>query len=144
VLEVQGGFKWPHFILSSVILSEVGLHHEDKQLKFRLYNTAVCTWTTVQISHIITLQDGDHIFLKQADVTRCLKFDALLSGSEERKPHFVKDLPCDRTYIRQALKAKTRQSEKMEEILSSDEDEVEVVEDVEKNRGKNRLSSRAL
>jgi hypothetical protein len=37
-----------------------------------------------------------------------------------------------------------RQSEKMEEISSSDEDEVEVVEDVEKNRGKNRLSSQAL
>ncbi|KAF8238041.1 hypothetical protein L208DRAFT_1214824, partial [Tricholoma matsutake] len=106
VLEVQGGFKWPHFILSSAILSKVGLHHEGEQLKFWLYNTAICTWTTVQIGHIITLQDGDQVFLKQADVTRCLKFDALLSGSEEHKPHFVKDLPCDCTYIRQALKAK--------------------------------------
>ncbi|KAF8233779.1 hypothetical protein L208DRAFT_1265094 [Tricholoma matsutake] len=55
VLEVQGGFKWPYFILSSVILSKVGLHHEDEQFKFRLYNTAVCTWTTVWIGHIITL-----------------------------------------------------------------------------------------
>ena len=87
------------------------------------------TWTTIQIGHIITLRDGDHIFLKRANVIHCLDFDNLLSRSQGRNPHFSRNLPHDHAYIRQALKAKKIQAET--DILGSEEElEVEVVEKV--------------
>ncbi|KAF8229119.1 hypothetical protein L208DRAFT_1288116, partial [Tricholoma matsutake] len=100
VLEVQGGFKWLHFVLGAEILSKVGLRHQDEQeVKFRLYNTTIHTWTTVQIGYVITLRDGDQIFLKWANIINCLDFDDLLSGSQGHKPHFLKNLPHDCTYV---------------------------------------------
>jgi hypothetical protein len=140
VLEVQGGFKWPHFVLSAAILSEVGLCHQDEQeVKFRLYNTTIHTWTTVRIGHVITLRDGDHIFLKRANVIHCLNFDDLLSGSQGRKPHFSKNLPHDRTYVRQALKVKKTQIEKIIEIPSSEE---EVEKDEHRSQASQQTSTR--
>jgi hypothetical protein len=144
VLEVQGGFKWPHFDLSAAILSEVGIRHQDEQeVKFRLYNTTIRTWTTVRIGHVITLRDGDHIFLKRPDVIHCLNFDDLLFGSQGRKPHwhFSKNLPHDRAYVRQALKAKKTQIEKIVEIPSSEEEEEEVVEKDEHRSQASRQTS---
>ncbi|KAF8219142.1 hypothetical protein L208DRAFT_1342984 [Tricholoma matsutake] len=88
---------FPHFVLGAEILSGVGLCHQDEQeVKFRLYNMTICTWTTVWIGHVITLRDGDQIFLKWANVIDCLNFDDLLSGSQGHKPHFSSH---DHTYV---------------------------------------------
>jgi hypothetical protein len=107
VFEVQGGFKWPHFVLTAAILSEVDLlFGDEKEARFKMYNTVIRTWTKVRIGHVVTLKDGDHIFLKGHDVVLCQDFDRLLSGSQERKPHFSKNLRQERAHIRQALKEK--------------------------------------
>lgn len=100
MFEVQGGFKWPHFVLMAVILSEVDLLlGDEKEARFKIYNTAIHTWTKVQIGHVITLKDGDHIFLKGCDVVLCQDFDCVLSGSQECKLHFFKHLPCEHAHI---------------------------------------------
>ena len=100
MFEVQGGFKWPHFVLMAAILSEVDLLlGDEKEARFKIYNTTIHMWTKVRIGHVITLKDGDHIFLKGHDVVLCQDFYRLLSGSQERKPHFFKNLPRERAHI---------------------------------------------
>ncbi|KAF8231668.1 hypothetical protein L208DRAFT_1275763, partial [Tricholoma matsutake] len=48
VLEVQGGFKWPHFVLTAAILLDVDLLlGDEKEGSFKLYNAAICTWMKV-------------------------------------------------------------------------------------------------
>ena len=48
MFEVQGGFKWPHFVLTAAILSEVDLLFGDEtEARFKLYNTVIHTWTKV-------------------------------------------------------------------------------------------------
>ena len=69
--------------------------------------------------------------MKRAGVIHCLDFDNLLSRSQERNPHFSRNLPRDRKYIRQALKAKKIQAEK---VLSSEEEQEAEVLDKDERR----------
>jgi len=109
-------------------LSYLGLYHQDEQVvNFRLYNMTIHTWTTIRIGHIITLRDGNRVFLKRAYVIHCLEFDNLLSRSRGHNPHFSRNLPRDRAYIRQALKAKKIEAE-IDIPCSEEEQEVEPVE----------------
>ena len=83
----------------AAILSKVGLYNQDEQeVNFRLYNTSIHTWTSIQIGHIITLRDGNHIFLNHTNVIHCLDFDNLLSCSQGRNPHFSRNLTHDHVY----------------------------------------------
>ena len=125
-MEVQGGFKWPHFVLMAAILSEVDLllgDEKDSQARFKIYNTTIHTWTKVRIGHVITIKEGDHIFLKGHDVVLCQDFDRLLSGSQERKPHFFKNLPHEHAHIRKALKEKKGKAKESLKAISEDEDD---------------------
>lgn len=137
MFEVQGGFKWPHFVLTAAILSEVDLLlGDEKEARFKIYNTAIHTWTKVRIGHVITLKDGDHIFLKGHDVVSCQDFDRLLSVSQDRKPHFLKNLPRERAHIRQALKekkVKAREKASSDSEDEEDDDEDKNYDDKERN-----------
>lgn len=94
MFEVQGGFKWPYFVLTAAILLEADLSFDDQtEARFKIYNMAIHTWTKIPIGYIVTLKHGDHIFLKGHDVVRCKNFDCLLSGNQERRPHFLNNLP---------------------------------------------------
>ncbi|KAF8232625.1 hypothetical protein L208DRAFT_1271279 [Tricholoma matsutake] len=100
VLEVQGGFKWPHFMLTPAILLDVDLLLADEtEGSFKLYNAVIRTWMKVRIGHVITLKDCNHIFLKGHNVIQCHNFDNLHSLSQGSAPHFSKNLPCERAYI---------------------------------------------
>lgn len=129
MFEVQGGFKWPHFVLTAAILSEVDLLiGDEKEARFKIYNTAIHTWTKVRLGHVIALKDGDRIFLKGHDVVLCQDFDRLLSGSQDYKPHFFKNLPNERAHIRKALKEKKlkmKVGEKASSDSSMHDDDVE-------------------
>ncbi|KAF8220161.1 hypothetical protein L208DRAFT_1128145, partial [Tricholoma matsutake] len=105
IIEVQGGFKWPHFVLTTTILSQADLlAPEDVIAHFKLYNTSIHTWSNVQVGHIIMLKAGDHIFLKGHDVTHCLDFDHLLTIGQHRIPHFSNNLPHEHAHVQQVLK----------------------------------------
>jgi hypothetical protein len=114
VFEVQGGFKWPLFPLTPSILRDADLMLPDEnQAQFKKYNPAIHTWSKVPIGHIITLTPGEHIYLKGYDVSNCQEFDRLLSASQHAgEPHFSKNLPYERTYVRQTLKAKAKTTQK--------------------------------
>ncbi|KAF8234246.1 hypothetical protein L208DRAFT_1099814, partial [Tricholoma matsutake] len=106
VFEVQGGFTWPLFTLTSATFSEAGLLLPGpvEETHVKKYNTWVHTWLLVPVGHVIMLKPGDHIFLKGWDVTNCHDFKTLLSGSQDCKPHFCNNLPQKRTHVRKALK----------------------------------------
>lgn len=107
MFEVQGGFKWPLFPLTPSILRDADLMlPNEEQVRFKKYNPTIHTWSKVPIGHIITLTASEHIFLKGYDVNTCQDFDRLLSASQQRSPHFSKNLPYERAQVRQALKAK--------------------------------------
>lgn len=104
VVEVQGGFKWPHFALTPSVLSQAELSNPDETMSyFKLYNTSIHTWSKVQVGHVITLKAGDHIFLKGRNVTHCPDFDRLFTG-QLRAPHFSNNLQHERAHVRHAMK----------------------------------------
>ena len=104
VVEVQGGFKWPHFALTPSVLSQAELSNQDEATPyFKLYNTSIHTWSKVQVGHVITLKAGEHIFLKGYDVTHCEGFDHLFTA-QLRPPHFSNNLPRERAHVRHTLK----------------------------------------
>ncbi|KAF8347655.1 hypothetical protein F5887DRAFT_1072023 [Amanita rubescens] len=105
VFEAQG-LKWLHF---------AQVDGDDVHVK--LFNTSICTWTKVPVGHVITLQCGDHIFLKALNVSECVTFDALLASSEHTDPHISKNLPRECAFVQHALAAK---QDTFVEVLGSD------------------------
>ena len=104
VVEIQGGFKWPHFALTPSVLLQAELSNQDEVTScFKLYNTSIRTWSKVQAGHVITLKAGDHIFLKGHNVTHCPDFDRLFMG-QLRTPHFSNNLQHECAHVRRALK----------------------------------------
>ena len=120
MFEVQGGFKWPLFLLTPAILCDTDLMLPgEKQARFKKYNPSIHTWSKVLVGHIFTLKAGKDIFLKGYDVNNCQDFDRLLSASQQCEPHFVKNLSHECTYVRRALKEK--KVWKASKVLSSDD-----------------------
>ena len=125
MFEVQGGFKWPLFPLTSAVLCDADLMLPgEEHVRFKKYNPSIHTWSKVPMDHIVTLKAGEHIFLKGYDVTSCRDFDRLLSASQQREPRFFKNLPNERAHVRQALKGK-KISKASNTVGSDDEKEEE-------------------
>ncbi len=123
MFEVQGGFKWPLFPLTSAVLCDVDLMLPgEEHVRFKKYNSSIHTWSKVPVGHIVTLKPGEHIFLKGYDVTRCRDFDHLLSASQQRDVHFFKNLPHERTQVREGLKRK-KVSRASNTVSSGDDEE---------------------
>ena len=120
VFEAQG-LQWPHFVLTKDLLGEVDLlgraQVDGDNVRVKLFNTSIRTWTKVPIGHVITLRRGDRIFLKALNVSECVTFDALLASSERTDPHISKNLPRERAFVRHALAAK---QDTFVEVLGSD------------------------
>jgi hypothetical protein len=104
VSEIQGGFKWPHFVITADVLSEVNLLiGPEVEARVNLYKNTLGTWAKVRIGHIITLKEGDRVFLKGLDVSTCTNFDRLLSLSNRQVPNFMNNLRQERAFVQQAL-----------------------------------------
>ena len=97
-------------MLSANVLAEVDLLKGSvPEARVNLYNTTIGTWTKVQVGHVITLKDRDHVFLKGLQVSDCPGFDNLLSDSQSRRPHFMNNLPQERAFVRKELRDLKRQ-----------------------------------
>lgn len=102
---MQGGFKWPHFVLSAEVLGEVDLLiGAEDNVRVDMYNVSIGRWTKVWVGQVILMKDRDHIFVKGINVATCLNFDTLLAESKYLRPHFLDNLPHERAYVCQALK----------------------------------------
>ncbi|KAF8232729.1 hypothetical protein L208DRAFT_1270644 [Tricholoma matsutake] len=89
----QGSFKWPHFVITANVLSEVNLLiSPEVEVHVNLHKNTLSTWVKVCIGHVITLKEGDHVFLKGLDISTCANFNHLLSLSNCQVPNFINNL----------------------------------------------------
>jgi len=62
---VQSGFIWLYFIISSALLSMLGLLEASEQGDLWLYDEMdFADWVAVDIGHIAEVQEGQWLFLK--------------------------------------------------------------------------------
>ncbi|KAF8229680.1 hypothetical protein L208DRAFT_1156802, partial [Tricholoma matsutake] len=105
IFEVQGGFKWPHFVLSAEVLGEVDLMvGAEDDVCIDMYNVSIGRWMKVWVGQVVLMKDRDHVFMKGVNVATCLEFDKLLAESKCLHPHFLDNLPQEWAFVRQALK----------------------------------------
>jgi hypothetical protein len=91
-------------VITADVLSEVNLLiGPEVEARVNLYKNTLGTWAKVRIGHVITLKEGDRVFLKGLDVSTCANFDRLLSLSNRQVPNFMNNLRQERAFVRQAL-----------------------------------------
>ncbi|KAF8230775.1 hypothetical protein L208DRAFT_1280368, partial [Tricholoma matsutake] len=100
IFEAQGGFKWPHFVLSAEVLGEVDLLvGPEDDVCVDMYNPSIGWWTKVCVGQVVLMKDCNHIFIMGVNVRTCLHFDNLLSESKRLHPHFLDNLPQEQAFV---------------------------------------------
>lgn len=104
---VQSGFTWPYFIILSTLLSTLGLLEAGERGDLRLYDEMdFMDWVAVDIGHIVEVQEGQRLFLKDQSLQKCIDFQKCLNTpSRSSKPHLRFNLPHERAYVREMLNA---------------------------------------
>ena len=63
-------------------------------------------WVAVEVGHMIEVQEGQRIFLKDQSIRKCVGFQKYLDvPSHSAKPHLRFNLPGERAYVHEMLKA---------------------------------------
>ena len=76
---VQSGFIWPYFSLSPALLSTLGLAEASMLGHLWLYNeTDFMDWVAVDVGHMIEVQQGQRILLKDQSIRKCIGFQKCL------------------------------------------------------------------
>ncbi|KAF8229573.1 hypothetical protein L208DRAFT_1076304, partial [Tricholoma matsutake] len=105
IFKAEGGFKWPHFMLSAEVLGKVDLLVGPKDdVRVNMYNPSIGQWTKVHVGQVVLMKDCDHVFVKGVNMRTCLYFDNLLSESKHLHPHFLDNLPQEQAFVQKALK----------------------------------------
>jgi hypothetical protein len=105
---VQSGFVWPYFSLSSALLSSLGLAEASANGHLRLYDeTDFMDWVAIEVGHMVEVQEGQHIFLKDQSIHKCIGFQQHLDAIRSSKPHLRFNLPGERAYVREMLKVES-------------------------------------
>ncbi|KAF8236154.1 hypothetical protein L208DRAFT_1035315, partial [Tricholoma matsutake] len=92
IQEFQAEFQWPHFVLTSDILSDLTL---SVPLITQLFQPSLSTWVNVKPGYVITVKEGDHVFLKASQVKSYLDFNA---GSFSSLVHLHYNFPGEHAY----------------------------------------------
>ncbi|KJA20095.1 hypothetical protein HYPSUDRAFT_142688, partial [Hypholoma sublateritium FD-334 SS-4] len=100
--QIQKGFTWPFFMFSSAMLSLVGLQQSAELGALQMYNVAEEYWITIDVDHVMEVQEGQCIFLRDRSVADCQGFDELFK--QLTLPHLRDNLLQERTYVRNAWK----------------------------------------
>lgn len=65
IFKAQGGFKWPHFVLSAEVLGEADLLvGAEDDVHVAIYNVSIGQWMKVQVGQVVLMKDHDHVFVK--------------------------------------------------------------------------------
>jgi hypothetical protein len=90
--------------------------------RVKLYDNSLRMWTKVKPGLVVTVKEGESVFLKALDVTDCIDFDRYLNATGKNL-HIRHHLPQERTYVRQAIKQR-HMSTAVDSVLSiSSEDD---------------------
>ena len=104
---VQTGFIWPYFVISSPLLSALGLLEAGERGDLRMYDEMdFVDWIAVDIGHVVEVQEGQQLFLKDQSLRKCIDFQKCLDApSWSSKPHLRFNLPREHAYVREMLNA---------------------------------------
>ncbi|EDR05526.1 uncharacterized protein LACBIDRAFT_329487 [Laccaria bicolor S238N-H82] len=104
---VQSGFIWPYFVISSALLTTLGLLEAGKQGDLQLYDEMdFADWVAVEIGHTVEVQEGHRLFLKYHSLCKCIDLQKCLNTpSQGSKPHLHLNLPHEHAYVREMLNA---------------------------------------
>ncbi|KAJ8495798.1 hypothetical protein ONZ45_g12703 [Pleurotus djamor] len=89
ILAIQEGFVWPHLVISPSLL-------DDLDIKGRpaIFSPSLTVWTTIKPGHVIVVNEGDQIFIKESALHDLQGFgDFRVKAFESRPLHFRNNLP---------------------------------------------------
>src|SRR6202042_1558377 len=92
------------FKLTDSVLIDAGF--EPGTLLLLLRNPRFGTFAHVKVGHVITVKEGDHIFLKGLNILNCAMFDEqceTLSSRGAQPLHLRHNLPGERGYVRHSI-----------------------------------------
>ena len=95
--QIQKGFMWPFFKLSSAVLSLVGLQQSVESGTLQMYDELEGYWLTVGMDHVIEVHEGQCVFLRDCSVHKCEQFNKLFK--QVSHPHLHNNLPQERAYV---------------------------------------------
>ena len=94
----------PFFKLTEMILADAGFDAGTSLLLLR--HPRFGTFARVKVGHVLTVKEGDHIFLKSVGVIDCAAFDQQceeISPKAARGFHLRDDLPGERSAVRDVI-----------------------------------------
>lgn len=107
VSEMQDGFVPPYLKLTEAILVDAGFNHDVTHLL--VCNAQYGTFVRVKVGHVLTVKEGEHVFLKAIGIVDCTVFNKQCEtfGTKLSRPlHFRNNLPAECEYICDALLTK--------------------------------------
>jgi hypothetical protein len=129
VFTFQGGFTWPHFVVTLEVLLDLDLVSEEvddiSRLRILIYDFSLRSWSKFKLPYVVTLKEEQRcIFFKGVKVMECLNFDTHLKNSmTSNEPYNLhRDLRRERTYVRNQWRA-LKSMAPVIELTSSSEDE---------------------
>jgi len=99
-------FSWPYLVINSDLLATVGLLEASEHGRLRIYDEKeIHDWVAVNAGYVMEVQEGQHIFLKDASLSKCTDFMKLLETySQGSASHLHYHLPYQRSYVREMHK----------------------------------------
>jgi hypothetical protein len=67
IVKYQDGFTWPHFLVSRLIIDDLGFENHTTSLK--LLRPSFGRWSRIQENYVVSVDSNNHVFLKGMDVT---------------------------------------------------------------------------
>ena len=99
----QTGFTWPYFVLTTAILSSIGLSGACERQDLQIYEEEFDTWVSVDQGHTIEAREGQRIFAKDRLVNDCPGLKKHLKAPA-RVAHLCYGLASERSFVREAFK----------------------------------------
>lgn len=100
--QIQKGFIWPFFKLSTEILTLLELQHTVESGSLQVYDEVDGYWVTIDIDHVMEVREGQCVYLRDRSVKVCQGFDDLFKPISY--PHLRNNLAQERAYVRNAWK----------------------------------------
>jgi len=101
----QTGFTWPYFVLTTAILSSIGLSGACERQDLQIYEEEFDTWVSVDLGHTIEAREGHRIFAKDRLVDDCPGLKKHLKAPARfHVAHLRYGLAAERSFVREAFK----------------------------------------
>lgn len=107
-VKITQDFIWPHLSFSSTFLTSIGLSEAGATGELFMYDEGgVFDWVSVDVGHVVEVQEGQRIFLKDCSARKCMDFDKILGASQYATPHLHRHLARERAYVRDIHKSQS-------------------------------------